>query len=159
MINHSTTEVFFDNLEVPAWNIIGEEGGGFRVVLQSMNAERTLIAAESIGDCRFFLDRAVAYAKERKVFGKLSLFAYLRRVLFQWCLLALGHPFAVGSRIQIHFLPYRYSIAPDTLRFVLFFVCSVSSILRSTCLVASSRTRDWLESRHPVSDSKGVHGD
>lgn len=70
MINHSTTEVFFDNLEVPSWNIIGKEGGGFRVVLQSMNAERTLIASESIGDCRFFLDRAVAYSKERVVFGR-----------------------------------------------------------------------------------------
>jgi len=70
MINHSTTEVFFDNMEVPAENLIGEEGKGFRYILDGMNAERILIAAECIGDARFFLDRASAYAKERVVFGR-----------------------------------------------------------------------------------------
>ncbi len=70
MINHSTTEVFFDDLELPADALIGEEGAGFRQILDGMNAERILIASECIGDCRFFLDRAVAYANERVVFGK-----------------------------------------------------------------------------------------
>ncbi len=69
MINHATTEVFFEDLELPADALIGEEGEGFRYILDGMNAERILIAAECIGDCRFFLDRAVAYAKQRVVFG------------------------------------------------------------------------------------------
>jgi acyl-CoA dehydrogenase len=70
MMNHATTEVFFENLELPADALIGEEGQGFRYILDGMNAERILIAAECIGDCRFFLDRAVAYASERVVFGR-----------------------------------------------------------------------------------------
>jgi len=70
MINHATTELFFDNLEVPAENLIGEEGKGFRYILDGMNAERILIASECIGDARFFIDRASAYAKERAVFGR-----------------------------------------------------------------------------------------
>jgi alkylation response protein AidB-like acyl-CoA dehydrogenase len=69
MINHATTEVFFENLELPADALIGEQGQGFRYILDGMNAERILIASECIGDCRFFLDRAVAYASERVVFG------------------------------------------------------------------------------------------
>ena len=70
MINHSTTEVFFDNLEVPAANLIGEEGKGFRYILDGMNAERILIAAECIGDARWFIAKATAYANERHVFGR-----------------------------------------------------------------------------------------
>jgi len=70
MINHSTTEVFFDNMEVPAANLVGEEGRGFRYILDGMNAERILIAAECIGDARWFVEKATAYATERKVFGR-----------------------------------------------------------------------------------------
>ncbi len=70
MINHATTELFFDNLEVPSENLVGEEGKGFRYILDGMNAERILIAAECIGDGRFFIDRSSAYAKERSVFGR-----------------------------------------------------------------------------------------
>ncbi len=70
MINHSTTEVFFDGLRLPADALIGEQGAGFRQILDGMNAERILIASECIGDCRFFLDRAVSYASERVVFGR-----------------------------------------------------------------------------------------
>jgi acyl-CoA dehydrogenase len=70
MINHATTEVFFDNLVVPAANLIGEEGRGFRYILDGMNAERILIAAEAIGDARWFIAKAAAYAKERIVFGR-----------------------------------------------------------------------------------------
>jgi acyl-CoA dehydrogenase len=70
MINHATTEVFFDNLEVPATNLIGEEGRGFRYILDGMNAERILIAAECIGDARWFIKKASDYATERKVFGR-----------------------------------------------------------------------------------------
>lgn len=70
MMNHATTEVFVEDLELPADALIGEEGKGFRYILDGMNAERILIAAECIGDARFFLDRAVAYASERTVFGK-----------------------------------------------------------------------------------------
>ncbi|HEY5412469.1 MAG TPA: acyl-CoA dehydrogenase family protein [Caulobacteraceae bacterium] len=70
MLNHATTELFFDDLEVPAENRIGEEGHGFRYILDGMNAERILIASECIGDGRFFIDRATAYAKEREVFGR-----------------------------------------------------------------------------------------
>src|SRR5689334_18472802 len=70
MINHATTEIFIDNLEVPAENLVGEEGKGFRYVLDGMNAERILIGAECIGDARWFVARASAYANERKVFGR-----------------------------------------------------------------------------------------
>jgi len=70
MINHNTCEVFFDNLEVPAENLIGEEGQGFRYIVDSMNAERILIASESLGDGKFFTRRAVDYARERVVFGR-----------------------------------------------------------------------------------------
>jgi acyl-CoA dehydrogenase len=70
MLNHATTELFFDDLRVPAENRIGEEGKGFRYILSGMNAERILIASECIGDARFFIDRASSYAKERSVFGR-----------------------------------------------------------------------------------------
>jgi acyl-CoA dehydrogenase len=70
MMNHATTEVFFENLRVPASNLLGTEGQGFRYILDGMNAERVLIAAECIGDGRWFLDKAAAYARERKVFGR-----------------------------------------------------------------------------------------
>ena len=70
MINHSTTEVFFDEMEVLAENLIGEEGQGFRYILDGMNAERTLIGAECIGDARWFIEKAVGYAGEREVFGR-----------------------------------------------------------------------------------------
>lgn len=70
MMNHATTEVFFDNLRVPAKNLIGEEGKGFRYILSGMNAERILIAAECVGDAKWFIDRATHYAKERVVFGR-----------------------------------------------------------------------------------------
>ena len=70
MINHATTELFFDDLKVPAENLIGEEGQGFRYIIDGMNAERILIASECIGDGRFFIDRASAYAKDRSVFGR-----------------------------------------------------------------------------------------
>ena len=70
MMNHNSTEVFFDNMEVPAENLIGEEGLGFRYILSGMNAERVLIASECIGDGRWFIDKAVNYAKERKLFGR-----------------------------------------------------------------------------------------
>jgi len=70
MMNHATTEVFFDELRVPAENLIGEEGKGFRYILSGMNAERILIAAECIGDAKWFLAKAAAYACERTVFGR-----------------------------------------------------------------------------------------
>ena len=70
MINHATTSVFFDNLRVPADNLIGEEGEGFRYILDGMNAERILIAAECIGDARFLVNKASEYATEREVFGR-----------------------------------------------------------------------------------------
>jgi alkylation response protein AidB-like acyl-CoA dehydrogenase len=70
MMNHATTEVFFDDLRVPAENLIGAEGEGFRYILTGMNAERILIAAECIGDAKWFIARASAYAKERQVFGR-----------------------------------------------------------------------------------------
>jgi len=70
MINHHATEIFFDDLRVPADNLIGEEGKGFRYILDGMNAERILIAAECIGDARWFIDKASAYANEREVFGR-----------------------------------------------------------------------------------------
>ncbi|WGU38506.1 MULTISPECIES: acyl-CoA dehydrogenase family protein [unclassified Phenylobacterium] len=70
MLNHATTELFFDGLRVPAANLVGEEGKGFRYILDGMNAERILIASECIGDGRFFVDRASRYATEREVFGR-----------------------------------------------------------------------------------------
>jgi acyl-CoA dehydrogenase len=70
LINHGATEVFFDNLFVPAENLIGEEGRGFRYILDSMNAERILVGTEAVGDGRWCLKRAVAYANERQVFGR-----------------------------------------------------------------------------------------
>jgi acyl-CoA dehydrogenase len=70
MMNHATTEIFFDNLAVPAANLIGEEGKGFRYILDGMNAERILIAAECVGDARWFIARASDYAKSRVVFGR-----------------------------------------------------------------------------------------
>jgi acyl-CoA dehydrogenase len=70
MINHATTELFFDDLDVPAENLIGKEGQGFRYILDGMNAERILIASECIGDGKFFIDRASAYARDRSVFGR-----------------------------------------------------------------------------------------
>jgi alkylation response protein AidB-like acyl-CoA dehydrogenase len=70
MINHATTEVFFDNLRVPAENLLGVEGKGFRYILDGMNAERILIAAECIGDAKWFIDKARNYANERRVFGR-----------------------------------------------------------------------------------------
>jgi acyl-CoA dehydrogenase len=70
MMNHNTTEVFFDDVVIPAEALVGEEGRGFRYILDGMNAERILIASECIGDGRFVLDRAIAYANEREVFGR-----------------------------------------------------------------------------------------
>ena len=70
MINHATTEVFFDNLEIPAESLVGEEGRGFRYILDGMNAERILIGAECIGDAKWFIEKASAYARERHVFGR-----------------------------------------------------------------------------------------
>jgi acyl-CoA dehydrogenase len=70
MVNHQTNEVFFDNLRVSAANLIGEENRGFRYILDGMNAERILVAHESLGDCRFFIDKAVEYSKQRIVFGR-----------------------------------------------------------------------------------------
>jgi alkylation response protein AidB-like acyl-CoA dehydrogenase len=69
MMNHASTELFFDNLKVPVENLIGEEGKGFKYILDGMNAERILIASECIGDARWFIKKASAYASERKVFG------------------------------------------------------------------------------------------
>ncbi len=70
MMNHATTELFFTDVPVPAKNLIGEEGKGFKYILSGMNSERILIAAECIGDAKWFIDRAVAYANEREVFGR-----------------------------------------------------------------------------------------
>jgi len=70
MVNHETNELFFENLEIPAENLIGEEGQGFKYILDGLNAERTLIAAECIGDGYWFIDRVTAYTKERVVFGR-----------------------------------------------------------------------------------------
>jgi len=69
MINHAATEVFFDDLRIPAGNLVGEENKGFRYILDGMNAERVLIAAECIGDSRWFINKAVGYANQREVFG------------------------------------------------------------------------------------------
>ena len=70
MMNHSTTEVFFTDMKVPAENLVGEEGKGFRYILSGMNAERILIASECIGDAKWFIEKASTYAKERAVFGR-----------------------------------------------------------------------------------------
>ena len=87
MMNHATTEVFFDNLRVPAENLIGEEGKGFRYILTGMNAERILIGAECVGDAKWFLDKATAYAKDRRVFGR----AHRPEP---------GHPIPAGARLR-----------------------------------------------------------
>src|SRR5213078_895431 len=70
MLNHHTTELFIQDLEVPAANLIGEEGMGFRYIIDGWNAERILIASESLGDGRWFVERAAHYASERVVFGR-----------------------------------------------------------------------------------------
>ncbi len=70
MVNHSTTEVFFDNMIVPAENLIGTEGRGFHQVMDGMNAERSLVASECLGDARWFTDKATAYTSQREVFGR-----------------------------------------------------------------------------------------
>lgn len=70
MMNHATTELFFDDLEVPVSALIGEEGQGFRYLLDGLNAERILIAAECVGDGRWFIERATKYANDRVVFGR-----------------------------------------------------------------------------------------
>ena len=70
MINHHSCELFFDGLRIPKDNLLGEEGKGFKVILDGMNAERILIAAECIGDGRYFIDKASNYAREREVFGR-----------------------------------------------------------------------------------------
>jgi alkylation response protein AidB-like acyl-CoA dehydrogenase len=70
MMNHNSCEVFFDNMIVPAENLVGEEGKGFRYILDGMNAERLLIASESIGDAKWFIEKAASYAKDRVVFGR-----------------------------------------------------------------------------------------
>ena len=70
MMNHATTEIFMDDLRVPAENLVGEEGKGFRYILSGMNAERILIAGECIGDAKWFIEKAASYAKERAVFGR-----------------------------------------------------------------------------------------
>jgi acyl-CoA dehydrogenase len=70
MVNHNTTEVFFDNLRIPADSLIGEEGKGFRYILDGMNAERILVSAEAIGDARWFTQKSVAYVNERRVFDR-----------------------------------------------------------------------------------------
>ncbi len=70
MMNHATTEVFFDNMRVPKANLIGEEGRGFRYILSGMNAERILIASECIGDAKWFIEKSAAYASDRSVFGR-----------------------------------------------------------------------------------------
>ncbi|MDH3700276.1 MAG: acyl-CoA/acyl-ACP dehydrogenase [Alphaproteobacteria bacterium] len=69
MVNHNTTEIFFDDLRIPASSLIGEEGKGFRYIIDGMNAERCLVSSEAIGNGRFFINKAVAYANERVVFG------------------------------------------------------------------------------------------
>ena len=70
MMNHATTELFIDDLRVPVANLVGEEGRGFRYIMDGMNAERILIAAECVGDARYFVDKASAYASSREVFGR-----------------------------------------------------------------------------------------
>ncbi|MCE2919701.1 MAG: acyl-CoA/acyl-ACP dehydrogenase, partial [Roseomonas sp.] len=69
-MNHNSCEVFFDNMEVPAENLVGQEGKGFRYILDGMNAERLLISAETIGDAKWFINKAVDYSKQRVLFGR-----------------------------------------------------------------------------------------
>ena len=69
-MNHATTEIFFDDMEVPASSLIGEEGKGFRYIMSGMNAERMLISAECIGDAKWFINKAVDYSKDRHVFNR-----------------------------------------------------------------------------------------
>ena len=70
LMNHATCEVFFDDMRVPAANVLGKEGQGFRYIISGMNAERVLIAAECIGDAKWFTKKSVAYANERRVFDR-----------------------------------------------------------------------------------------
>lgn len=89
MVNHETNELFFDNLEIPEENLIGEEGMGFHYILDGLNAERTLIAAECIGDGYWFMDRVTRYTCEREVFGRpigqnQGCSFLLRKHLLQW---------------------------------------------------------------------------
>tara|TARA_B110000977_G_C10744198_1_gene364187 strand:- start:80 stop:625 length:546 start_codon:yes stop_codon:yes gene_type:complete len=70
MMNHSSTQLFFDDMRIPAASLVGEEGKGFRYILSGMNAERILIAAECIGDAKWFIERATTYSTEREVFGR-----------------------------------------------------------------------------------------
>jgi len=70
LMNHSTTELFFEDLRIPATSLVGQEGQGFRYILSGMNAERILIAAECVGDAKWFIDKATGYAREREVFGR-----------------------------------------------------------------------------------------
>jgi acyl-CoA dehydrogenase len=70
MMNHSTNALFFDNMEIPADSLIGQEGKGFSYILDGMNAERILVASDSLGDARWFIEKAVAYAGQRVIFGK-----------------------------------------------------------------------------------------
>ena len=70
MMNHSSTQLFFDDMRIPAKSLVGEEGRGFRYILSGMNAERILIAAECIGDAKWFIEKASTYANERSVFGR-----------------------------------------------------------------------------------------
>jgi alkylation response protein AidB-like acyl-CoA dehydrogenase len=70
MMNHSSTQLFFDDMRIPASSLVGEEGKGFRYILSGMNAERILIAAECIGDAKWFIERASIYSGERSVFGR-----------------------------------------------------------------------------------------
>ena len=70
MVNHQTNEIFYDDLRVPVENLIGEENNGFRIILDGMNSERILVSHESLGDARYFIRKAVNYAKERVVFGR-----------------------------------------------------------------------------------------
>ena len=70
MVNHNTTELFFDNMRIPADSLIGQEGRGFRYILDGMNAERILVASDALGDAKWFIETATAYAKERVVFGR-----------------------------------------------------------------------------------------
>lgn len=115
MLNHATTELFFDDLKVPAENLIGEEGKGFSYIIDGMNTERVLIAAECIGDGRFFIDRASAYAKERSVFGRpigknqavqfpiarayVQVSAAARMVEHAWRLCEAGKPFGTDANM------------------------------------------------------------
>ncbi len=115
MLNHATTELFFDDVKVPVENLIGEQGKGFSYIIDGMNTERVLIAAECIGDGRFFIDRATDYAKQRSVFGRLlgenqaiqfpiarahvQVSAAARMVEHAWCLCEAGKPFGTVANM------------------------------------------------------------